>query len=804
MSMRKMLYPRGPIATLSIAMTAAFTNVVSAAAQQHHDQPIVTSDLLQLRTVTHIDVSTDGERAVYAVKSIAQAKPADIDDDGEVVPPKYEYRSHLFLIDLLQADAQPVQLTFGRRNDVSPQFLPDGGSIVFVRSPMKDDDDAPSAKSRAAKKDPAKNPQLWRLSLSGGEARAVTAFEFGVSDPVVAPGGDGVVVQSKVEFDELPGLPPWPIERPQRAWGDHIVALADDADPEVEAPEARPDGDRAQIRAWLEQNAEREAPAVVNRLEFQDETSLRERYGFTQLFLVPLDRESAIARSDATQLTASFNDHADAAFSAKGNRILYTARKPLTQHIDREIGQDIWQCTRDGSEHQLLLAHEGWSFSSPRVSLDGSVLAFVASQTDEPNYRQSQLGMVSISNAVFEQIIWLTDAINDDVIDFRWASARGALIYTQSQSGGFPLKQISPGLLKPRVISDESAGVHALGAGGGSVVFAHTSPRNPCVLMVETARGTHILHDMNEWVQSKRLSVPQPDTIERPDGTKVQMWIIPPAGLEPGQSYPLVLAIHGGPSAMWGPGELSMWHEFQLLASWGFGVVYCNPRGSGGYGYDFQEANHQNWGAGPSGDVLAAVDRALNQPWVDRNRLLVTGGSYAGYLTAWIIANDHRFKAAVAQRGVYDLSTFFGEGNAWRLVEWAMGGYPWQSQTRAVLQRESPFTYVHRMQTPLLIMHSSNDLRTGVSQSEMLYRALKVLEMPVEYVRYPGEGHELSRSGDPLLRMDRLNRIIEFFERFVQNDRPAPVATSEPAPAEEESEGEDVSPADDDEADSDG
>jgi dipeptidyl aminopeptidase/acylaminoacyl peptidase len=221
-----------------------------------------------------------------------------------------------------------------------------------------------------------------------------------------------------------------------------------------------------------------------------------------------------------------------------------------------------------------------------------------------------------------------------------------------------------------------------------------------------------------------------------------------------------------------------MWHEFQLLCSWGYGVVYANPRGSGGYGYEFQRLNFRDWGEGPAGDVLAVVDQVTLQEWVDDERLVITGGSYGGYLTAWIIAHDHRFSAAVTQRGVYDLATFFGEGNAWRLVDWAMGGHPFDARFRAVIDRNSPFTYVSRIRTPLLILQGSKDLRVGVSQSEMLYRALKELQRPVEYVRYPGAGHSLARQGDPRQRLDRLNRIIEFFERHVENERPAPVHTT--------------------------
>ena len=133
----------------------------------------------------------------------------------------------------------------------------------------------------------------------------------------------------------------------------------------------------------------------------------------------------------------------------------------------------------------------------------------------------------------------------------------------------------------------------------------------------------------------------------------------------------------------------------------------ANPRGSSGYGYELQRANFQDWGEGPAGDVLAVVDQVALNDWIDEDRLVVTGGSYAGYLTAWIVGHDHRFRAAVAQRGVYDIATFFGEGNAWQLVEYAMGGYPFDARYRDVINRNSPLTYVNRIRTPLLIMHAS-------------------------------------------------------------------------------------------------
>jgi dipeptidyl aminopeptidase/acylaminoacyl peptidase len=240
-----------------------------------------------------------------------------------------------------------------------------------------------------------------------------------------------------------------------------------------------------------------------------------------------------------------------------------------------------------------------------------------------------------------------------------------------------------------------------------------------------------------------------------------------PVNKKEGVKYPTVLQMHGGPSAMWGPGEGSMWHEFQVMTAMGYGVVYANPRGSGGYGKAFQKGNYRDWGDGPSADVLGSLDDATSKySWINKDQYFLTGGSYAGYLTAWIVSHDHRFKAAFSQRGVYELTFFLGEGNAWRLVPNHFG-YPWEDGVKEIMDYNSPQTYVQNIKTPLLIKHGDVDYRTGVRQSELLYKSLKILGRPVEYVRYPDEGHEMSRSGAVHRRIDRIGRIVEFFERYV-------------------------------------
>ncbi len=727
----------------------------------HAAEPIVTTDLLNIRRATAIDVSRTGHLAVASIHSLTRTM-SDANGDAENTTPQWTYHqnSHLFLYHL-DGRTPPRQLTFGERFDADPQISPDGRRIAFIRRPQPN---GISERDNAA-------AQLWIMPVDGGEALQRTQLEHGAFNPVWSPDGSSILVRSTLPLRELPGTPNWSWDRPGRQFGDA----------DGESANAAPAGSRSEIRNWLEHNAHAANPVIIHRLHFQDEQAIHTAHVFTQLFIVSMTNLDAPPR----QITSAFADHNDAAFSHDGSQIVYCRKPETSQHPDRILEQEIRRINTDGSNDQLLLAMDGWSLQSPQPSRDGTLLAYTGQLIDNPAYRFSQLGIASLEGNGVGEAVWLTDSqrFDAEAYDIRWMTTRPALLFRTAMRGSFPIMQASPGLLEPvpyiAGAEGEFPGIHTYDTGGGATVYALTEPTNPCVLRMRDAGGNDtLLADLNSWVADKRLSMPTEKWLERPDGTRVQYWIMEPTDRQSGTTYPLALEIHGGPMVMWGPGEFTMWLEYQLLCSWGYGVVYANPRGSAGYGEAFQRGNEQNWGDGPAGDVLAAVDAALLEPWVDPDRLVVTGGSYAGYLTAWIVGHDHRFKAAVAQRGVYDLTTFFGEGNAWQLVPFMFGGYPWDARTRPILQRESPFTYVNRIRTPLLIIHASNDLRTGVSQSEMLFRALAAQGRPVEYVRYPNAGHDLSRTGDPLHRLDRLNRIIEFFERFIDNERTAPTAHS--------------------------
>ena len=434
----------------------------------------------------------------------------------------------------------------------------------------------------------------------------------------------------------------------------------------------------------------------------------------------------------------------------------------------------------DGSGRvTTVLGEAGKTYGGAELSPDGKYLALLVNKSEGVGFPQLALATLNgLSAGTVEMIPFDRSASN-----LKWVSAttstsrkpavtNSTLYFTAPSNGGFSLYRLNATTKQVEQLTDFDMGVSSFDAVGNQVVFAKTEVANPSELYKADglAKGAVKLSNHNDWVAAKLLSYPEKRTYKNAKGQTIDYWIMKPAGLTAGKTYPLLVNMHGGPTAMWGPGEGSTWHEHQFFCSQGYGVVYANPRGSGGYGQAFQAANYQDWGTGPTEDVLAAATDAAKEAWVDTSRQVLTGGSYAGYLTAWIVGHDNRFKAAFAQRGVYDLTTFMGEANAWRLVPNYFGGYPWQPEIQKVLDANSPYSFVANIKTPLLIKHGENDLRTGVIQSEMMYKSLKLLNRPVEYVRMPGATHELSRSGNVRQRIDRMLRMYEFFERYVGQD----------------------------------
>jgi dipeptidyl aminopeptidase/acylaminoacyl peptidase len=703
------------------------------AAGNAQKQHVKLTDMLKIKTGGDIHLSPDGKMAVFTLTTI--------EPDTTVKNSRWDYK-YLTQLYLVPTDASepPRQLTTAKEGAFQPAWSPDGKTIAFVRTVDG-------------------KTQLFLLPLQGGEPIQLTHFRYGAASPKWSPDGRELLFSARVNLREMikdsivnptHAMPAWLYEKPG-------IAANASLKPFTAKPD--PDGSLDEIRAWLENNVADKKAKVVNKLNFQDEMEVNPEMVFTQWFTQP-----AIPDATPRIVTHGFYNFGNADYSADGKQLFFTAHLDTARDPDRDLENEIYTANHDGSSFRLLLGEKDKVFGNPHPSPDGATLAYTESPTNFVSIPQLKLMNLADRNTT-------TIPFDRVAAGLTWSTDSRYLFFTAQSNGGAPLYRLDPSTKKIEQLSDFNSGATSFDIRNGQLLFARTEPADPCELYKTDSAGQHptVLSTFNTgWLKDRRLSVPEKHTFKNDLGETIEYWVMKPTDFTPGKHYPLLLDIHGGPSAMWGPGEPSMWHEFQFFCAKGYGVVYCNPRGSGGYGYDFLRANVKNWGAGPTSDVLTALDKAIAEGWADTAKLVVSGGSYAGYLTAWIVGHDHRFKAACAQRGVYDLATFFGEGNAWRLVPNYFGGYPWEPQTKAILERESPITYVANITTPLLIFHGENDRRTGFVQGEMLYRSLKVLGRPVEYVRHPGATHELTRSGDNRQRMDQLLRTWEFFDRFLQ------------------------------------
>ncbi|WP_448521213.1 S9 family peptidase [Pseudothermotoga sp.] len=273
------------------------------------------------------------------------------------------------------------------------------------------------------------------------------------------------------------------------------------------------------------------------------------------------------------------------------------------------------------------------------------------------------------------------------------------------------------------------------------------------------------ISQFNEWVQKERyISRPERFTFSTNDGVTIEGWIMKPFGFEPEKKYPTVLEIHGGPKTVYGE---VFFHEMQLLASEGYVVLYCNPRGSDGRGNEFADIRGK-YGTIDYEDIMQFVDECLkNFAFIDENKLGVTGGSYGGFMTNWIIGHTHRFKAAVSQRSIANWISKFGTTDiGYFFVEDQHLATPWSDFEK--LWWHSPMKYANEVKTPTLFIHSEEDYRCWLVEGIQMFTSLKYHGVETKLVMFRGENHELSRSGKPLHRMRRLREILDWFEKHLK------------------------------------
>jgi dipeptidyl aminopeptidase/acylaminoacyl peptidase len=683
-------------------------------------------DLVQLRVVTDPRLSPDGHQVAFTVQTVAPRQ------DG--------YRHAVWMV-ASDGSSPARRLTIGSRHDRHPRFSPDGQSLAFLsdrRLQVEEEPDAPRNE-----KDREDGTQVHLLPLGGGEARRLTDLPRGVDDFAWSPDGRQLVV---------------------------LTASAGS----TRAEDARRRGKAAKRKRTDPPESDYH---YIDRLNYMVNGE-----GFTydrvaHLWLVDVD--SGASR----RLTAGLAPDSSPAWSPDGSRIAY-ATNGRRDH-DLAFRSDIRVVdVATGRTTEVTGGRDGFFFA-PAWLPDGSTLAALGGRFPADVYRAR---------------IWLFAADGSDAAsgggrdltgpsDLMPAASMGSdlqpgeeariiasgdgrwLYFTAPIDGSYELWRVAiDGHGRPERLTDDRhyiSGWDAVAAGNSDrVAYVRSSPTEcgEVHLLDAEDRPPRRLTGLNDALLAQvELRLPE-EVRYHVDGREIQAWLVPAGD----GRQPLVTEIHGGPHTLWG---WSPFWEFQLLAASGISVFYCNPRGSEGYGKTFNEANLGDWGAGPMRDVIAGIDHLVARGLADPDRLGVTGGSYGGYLTTWIVGHDARFRAAITCRSVADMGMLFMTGDIsggeWARIE--MGRTPWQDPE--FYREVSPITYANRIRTPLLIQHSERDLRTTVGQAEALFTALRSHRRPVRMMRVPDENHELTRSGTPFRRIENLVQVRDWFVHYLVRGR---------------------------------
>ena len=629
-------------------------------------------------------------------------------------PLSKSYKRNIWLYSL--ADGALHQLSRGDK-DTQPRWSPCGAQLAFV----------------SARGD---KPQLYLLPTAapGGEARALTQLENGAHSPSWSPDG------SRIAFLA-------PMSREERE--------AEGADSEPQLEPADELERKHQKERQAEDERERWDPRPMWRIPYRQGTAyVDERYD--QVYVMPVAESSETKPMRLTAIDASYDPPR---WSPDGSS-LYTARTTTPQDDEPWRAQNIFRLNAETGAEEALTDGE-YSVYAPKPSPDGKWIACERSHigiTDMPTRL-----LVMATDSTETRIV--NDAIDRETIDYAW-SPGGTLALTVESEGNVLPWQYDP---EADSLSQLDAGtyeIEQLDAGrGGLLALTVSTPSNPHELYVLADGELQQATDFNRALLDEVIVQDVHELwYDSPNGA-VQGWYILPVGHKDGEKAPLALNIHGGPHAAWGFSTKSMWHEWQFHAARGYAVFYCNPHGSGGYGEAFERKLHAAWGPVAMDDIMAGVDAFLGLGFADGERMAITGGSYGGYMTAWIITHTDRFKSAVSQRGVYNITSFYGTSDVPLLMSNEFDAEPWDDH--AVYWDNSPLKYAARIRTPLLLIHAENDFRVPIEQAEQLFAWVRrATDTPVRMLRYPRDGHELSRSGEPGHRISRLNEMVAWFDRY--------------------------------------
>jgi dipeptidyl aminopeptidase/acylaminoacyl peptidase len=600
----------------------------------------------------------------------------------------------------------PSALTTAPQSSNSPRWSPDGRTLAFLSArPVPGD---------AATDTP--KVQLWLLPLGGGEPRRVTNLPNGVS-----PVQNGV---STVQWSPD---------------GTSIVVVS----PSGPSDTSKSPSD---VRHYKH--------AIYN---FNDTGWFDDKR--THLWVVD------VASGHANQITSGdeWND-TDPQWSPDGRKIAFVSNR-TGKAFDENRDTDVWVIDATGGSLTKISDHPVPD-NSPRWSPDGQTIAFLSDPLDRSHQK---IWLAPSAGGAPSRLA--ADGLDLIPIALRWAEGGRALYFETGVKGTNQVYRVDLATRHVAAITAGDRTVHLFDVSEKTnrLAYAVNDPMHLDDLYVadRDGRNERPLTRFNTTLMKQlQLAPVERVPFKSADGWAVDGFFMKPVGWEPGKKYPMILTIHGGPAGQLG---FDWYHEFQVYAAHGWAVFFTNPRGSTGYGEKFARGIELNWGGNDYVDIMTGVDAILAKyPWIDSNRLGVTGGSYGGFMTNWIISHTTRFTAAVTLRGISNFISDDGTRDGAYGHKDDFGGTLFENFD--LYWNASPLKYAKNVKTPTLILHSDMDFRVPIEQGEQWFRALRHFGVPSEVVFFPRENHNLTRTGEPKHLVESLNWQVYWFDRYVNGN----------------------------------
>ena len=632
----------------------------------------------------------------------------------------------------------------------SPRISPDGSRIVFVHTELNFDEDT-------------YDNNLWMVDAVKGKPHQFTAGRGKDKNPSWSPDGKHVMFtstpQAKKDEKKKTQIFIIPVD------GGEAQQLTD-LEEGVESPEWGPKGKKILFISGVKRVDRGESDVkVIDRLSYKFNGR-----GFYEnirkhLFTVK------VTGGKPKQITEGEYDVSIPKWSKDGKSIIFSSN--LEPDADLLRRNYLYKVDAKGGEPERL-TDTLMSISGIAPNPKGKEIAFTGHDYRHGSGSNSEVWIYNDGEATPITLDFDQDLGTKLSCDIRVSSpstnpswSGDYLYFTSTYAGVAGLYRINKngGDVK-KIIGEVDHSVETFDINPeGTIAYTTLSTTEPIELWTMKDEKTKQLTDLNKGYKKKTDVMPHTRFAFKSNaGHEVEGWLMKPPGFDAKKKYPLILHIHGGPRGAYGN---SFFHEFQVLAAQGWAVMYINPWGSGGYYEEYQAALPGHYFEQDYDDLMKAVDVIIEQnKWVDKKKLGVTGGSYGGVMTNWIITHTDRFAAAVTLRTITNWISFYGCSDiGWTFGKTEIGGNFWEMEEE--FMKRSPIRYVGNVKTPTQIIHSEEDYRCPMEQDEQLFTALKVLGVDTELIRFPGESHELSRGGKPKHREERLEHMVRWFKKYL-------------------------------------